>query len=99
MTGVDKIMKGVGDLEPEGRDFISIGFHNEEPCECSSCGKQISSGVRIYITRILGKDLPKPFGNRNENHKGSIVFCNECWIPPDLEALLSIGDQLEPEKL
>jgi hypothetical protein len=75
-------------MTQSGHDFKLIRFNDENPCECSACGKTTASGVRIHINTILHiYDLK------------ILVFCNECWIPPEVEALLCTGKRTELEKL
>ena len=59
------------------RDFNSARFYNEGPCECNACGKRIATGVRININK------PKDY------FKSTLVFCNDCWIPPEIETMLN----------
>lgn len=72
---------------PEKYGFNSARFHDEDPCVCNACGKKTASGIRIYIDTFLENKLMKPYGVQIHDFKGILVFCNECWIPPEIEAL------------
>jgi hypothetical protein len=68
-------------------DFSSEKFSDETSYECNACGKRLTSGVRILISTFSYNSPLTP--------KNILIFCNDCWLSPEIEALFN---QVKQEK-
>jgi hypothetical protein len=76
----------IHDATPEDQLFNCLRFNGEEPCQCQACGKNTTSGVHININPKLGQDKAELYG---VPFKCPLIFCNDCWISPEMEAFLN----------